>query len=236
MQTIQEAQAFDIIPLPSLRPVPMQSDTRRLADNERQASSGSQASAVRAEQGSRDLSAEARQEQSFGAQIELREGEEQPPLLSLPADTGQPGHTGLLAVVLQQSSSQGPTAEQASGEAHAQPATSRPQPHRDDRDTEHWQGGFSTISLPPAAESHGQQALLQEEGAASREQDPFASTFPTSLISPTMVELEPDEWDTFQAPEEEAPQPPTPPGAELGDKGELKQASICPMSSVAGAA
>ena len=220
MQTIQEAQAFDVIPLPSLRPVPMQSDTMRLADNDRLDSSGSQASAA----GSRDLLAEARQEQSFGAQIELREGEEQPPLLSLPADTGQPGHTGLLAVVLQQSSSQGPTAEQATGEAHAQPATLRPQPHRDDRDTEHWQGGFSTISLPPAAESHGQQALLQEEGAASREQDLFASTFPTSLISPTMVELEPDEWDTFQAPEEEAPQPPTPPGAELGEKGELKQA------------
>ena len=49
-------------------------------------------------------------------------------------------------------------------------------------------------------------------------QDPFAATFPTTLIAPTTEQIELEEWDTFQAPDAEAP----PllhqePGAELGN-------------------
>ena len=136
---------------------------------------------------------------------------EEPPLMIMPMDAASPAPEQRLPVKVIRDSQQEATDQSLEG-LQAQPAAARPQPSSDDRDAEPWQASEAGLSMFPQLlkPSTEQAAGHNDTGAAkspsAEDQDPFAATFPTSLIAPTMAEAEPDEWDTFQAPEEEAPQ------------------------------
>ena len=143
-------------------------------------------------------------------QAQLQPGKEHS-LRLMPIDTGMggiPPPEQQLPVNLIQSGQQGLAKHDREG-MHAQPAAAKPQ--SDDGDTEHWQGSKLDLSKFPKAKPSTEQAAAHNDIAAAQnpveeEHDPFAATFPTRLMAPTTKEEELDEWDTFQAPEEEAPQ------------------------------
>lgn len=70
-------------------------------------------------------------------------------------------------------------------------------------------GSAEKSEIGALPDSLGGEARLPQSGLAlsgeidSGVHDPFATTFPTSLIAVTTEEIEPDEWDNFQEPESE---------------------------------
>ena len=139
--------------------------------------------------------------------------EEQPKQVFLPVDAGGFPNEEQLPESVMRRPPQSFMAEQGPADVHAVATT--PQPHSNDKEAEHWQSKDSDLSGAKQLEPSAEQTTAHDavpDVLRVREEDPFAAMFPTSLIALAEEELEAlaeeeleaDEWDTFQAPEEEA--------------------------------
>lgn len=210
LQPIQESQALDVLPIEPSLITPTQPALRQDIGTREQDFFATSSRLA----GAGPLFAGAEAAQFYGAdqaQNQLRQ-EGQPQLIPLSPDTGTSALEQQLPANQIHSSQQWGTAGQALEGVHAQPAAAKPQPGSDDMDTEHWQGSQPLSLRTPPIDTLAQESPAHNDVAAAddpkeKDQDPFAATFPTSLIAPTLEDVEADEWDTFQAPEEERPQP-----------------------------
>lgn len=75
----------------------------------------------------------------------------------------------------------------------------------------------SALHPEPVSRSKAYPGEVPEDGISMHDaHDPFASTFPTSLIAPMEEQIEPEEWDSFQAPYSDQQQEPPLPGLPEG--------------------
>lgn len=154
--------------------------------------------------------------------------EEQPKQVFLPADAGGFPNEEQLPEGAMQTPPQSFMAEQGPADVHA--VATAPQPHSNDKETEHWRSSKLDLSGAKQMEPSAEQTTARDavpDVLRVREEDPFAATFPTSLIALTEEEVEADEWDTFQAPEEEALEQIELPEAELFENQGKPESTHC---------